>query len=126
MVLDRFVALRIGQDLRRAESDLTEDTGEERDIFHRLQPAARIEDMLLDLPGTLVRPTCPDMVLLEFPLPHPLLKVKLTPGWAQVYMQKTMVVEVRRGRNVDETITNIRQGLEYVRGGVIALGSRVA
>lgn len=125
-MLDRFVALRIGQDLRDAESSLTEDTGEERDIFSRLQPAARIEDMLQDLPPHLVSLTASELVLLEFPLPHPLVSVKLTPTWVQIYFQrKVLVVEVRRG-GIDQTVDNIEQGLEFVRSGVVAWGSKVA
>lgn len=46
-VFDRFICLRVGSDLRRAESDLALDGDEERDLFVRLQPAARLEDLLL-------------------------------------------------------------------------------
>lgn len=46
-IFDRFICLRIGSDLRRAESDLSLDGDDERDLFVRLQPAARLEDLLL-------------------------------------------------------------------------------
>jgi hypothetical protein len=36
-VLDRFIALRVGEDLRRAESALCEDSGEQYTIFSVLQ-----------------------------------------------------------------------------------------
>lgn len=36
-VLDRFVAVRVGEDLRRAESELCEDSGHETEVFTRLQ-----------------------------------------------------------------------------------------
>lgn len=36
-VLDRFIAFRVGDELRKIETSLTEDTGQEKEIFGRFQ-----------------------------------------------------------------------------------------
>jgi hypothetical protein len=36
-VFDRFIAFKVGDELRRVESSLTEETGEEKEIFYRFQ-----------------------------------------------------------------------------------------
>ena len=41
-VFDRFIAFRVGDELRRVESSLTEDNGEEKEIFHRFQVRLRL------------------------------------------------------------------------------------
>ena len=43
-VLDRFIAFKVGDELRRVESSLTEETGEEKEIFHRFQVSCSDEE----------------------------------------------------------------------------------
>lgn len=144
-VLDRFVAMRLGEDLRRAESALCEDSGEEEVLFSRLQPAARVEDLLLRLPRSLITPPdpCPacDSVAppQRLPLPHAHVAVTLSPLWAQLWLSYTpvnvvqarggrgragrsLVVEVRRARTPEEMVKAFGAALEGVRVGSIGWG----
>jgi hypothetical protein len=41
-VFDRFIAIRVGDELRRVESALSEDSGAEKEIFTRLQVSGAI------------------------------------------------------------------------------------
>lgn len=107
-VFDRFIALRVGRELRAVESSLSEEGEGEDDLFRRLQPAARIEDLLLTLPPGLVVPHLPHSVSgfssdaaepgmtsapgRALPLPHSYLSVILTPLWAQLYVHARPLV----------------------------------
>ncbi|WOO77006.1 uncharacterized protein LOC62_01G000606 [Vanrija pseudolonga] len=141
-VLDRFVAVRVGEDLRRAESELCEDSGHETEVFTRLQPAARIEDLLLTIPPSLITPWGPRAAPhAALPLPHTHLAVALSPLWAQLHLSyspitaanltgfnrvgRTFIVEVRRGRSPEETVRRIHEALEDISRGLLPWGSRV-
>ncbi|KAL1413311.1 hypothetical protein Q8F55_001067 [Vanrija albida] len=141
-VLDRFVAVRVGEDLRRAESELCEDSGHETEVFTRLQPAARIEDLLLTIPTNLITPWGPRSAPhAALPLPHTHLAVALSPLWAQLHLSyspitaanltgfnrvgRTFIVEVRRGRVPEETVRRIHEALEDISRGLLPWGSRV-
>lgn len=138
-VLDRFVAMRLGEDLRRAESELCEDSGEEEVLFSRLQPAARVEDLLLRLPATLITPPSARPVDLSqsLPLPHAHVAVTLSPLWAQLWLSyspiiapntrggragRSLVVEVRRAERPEDVVRAFGQALEWLRAGKIGWG----
>ncbi|GMK58280.1 hypothetical protein CspeluHIS016_0503120 [Cutaneotrichosporon spelunceum] len=138
-VLDRFVAMRLGEDLRRLESTLYEDSGEEDVLFSHLQPAARIEDLLIHLPRRLVAP--PDEPVGEvrqaLPLAHTHIAVTLSPLWAQLWFSyspvnatntrgarvgRSLVVEVRREKDPESMVRTFGQALEWLRTGQIGWG----
>ncbi|WVQ84898.1 hypothetical protein IAT38_007061 [Cryptococcus sp. DSM 104549] len=140
-VFDRFIAVRVGEELRRVESELSEGSEAEMDIFARLQPAARIEDLLLTLPPSLLTP--PHLLpaplpppTRSIPLPHPYLSVSLTPTWAQLYIHgqavvstekpvgRELVVEVRRTGGLEGTVRRLEEGLDSVRLRVVPWGGR--
>nr|KIR47611.1 hypothetical protein I312_03379 [Cryptococcus bacillisporus CA1280] len=146
-VLDKFVATRVGEELRRVESELSEGSEAERDIFGRLQPCARSEDLLSTLPQTLITPITllpsPPPPARALPLPQSLLSINLTPAWAQLYINafpvsltkikggREMVLEVRRldrerrMRSLEETVRLIGEALEDMRRGLVEWGGRV-
>ncbi|ORY28153.1 hypothetical protein BCR39DRAFT_535740 [Naematelia encephala] len=137
-VYDRFIAVRCGEELRKAESELSEESEGLRDIFSRLQPAARVEDLLLSLPTRLItlesRPNYG-----QLPLSHAYLSVVLTPTWAQVWTHaspvvgaqrgartgKELVLEVRRQRGCEATVQRLNQGLQDMINGLVSWGGRV-
>jgi hypothetical protein len=141
-VLDRFVAMRLGEDLRRLESTLSEDSGEEDVLFSRLQPAARVEDLLLRLPAHLVTPPpadgqCTGELRQALPLPHAHVAVTLSPLWAQLWLSyspvnapntrggragRSLVVEVRREKNPEDMVRAFGQALEWMSKGRIGWG----
>ncbi|OWZ36264.1 hypothetical protein C356_04741 [Cryptococcus neoformans c45] len=146
-VLDKFVATRVGEELRRIESELSEGSEAERDIFRRLQPSARSEDLLSTLPQTLITPTTllplPPAPKRALPLPQSLLSINFTPTWAQLYINaspvaltkagggREIVVEVRRVdregkmRSLEGTVRMIGEALEDMRRGLVKWGGRV-
>ncbi|KLT38543.1 hypothetical protein CC85DRAFT_229953, partial [Cutaneotrichosporon oleaginosum] len=141
-VLDRFVAMRLGEDLRRLESTLSEDSGEEEVLFARLQPAARVEDLLLHLPPHLITPPpadgrCLGELRQALPLPHAHVAVTLSPLWAQLWLSyspvnvpntrggragRSLVVEVRREKSPEVMVKAFSQALEWLSRGRIAWG----
>ncbi|ORX40774.1 hypothetical protein BD324DRAFT_612069 [Kockovaella imperatae] len=138
-VFDRFIANRVGEDLRRVESELYEESEAEMDIIKRLQPIARTEDLLLRLPPSLILPEAPPGRLRSrVPLPHPHLVINLTPTWCQVYLStlsigsieknkagRDLVIEVKRQRTPEETVRKIGEGLEDIQRGMIRWGDKV-
>ncbi|ODN81428.1 hypothetical protein L202_01859 [Cryptococcus amylolentus CBS 6039] len=140
-VLDRFIAVRVGEELRRVESELSEGSGAEVDIFQRLQPAARIEDLLSTLPPHFITPTSilpsPPPPKRTLPLPQALVSISLTPNWAQVWINaqvvslarkgggKEMVLEVRRVGTLEGVVARIGEGLDDLRLGLVGWGGRV-
>ncbi|WVQ72956.1 hypothetical protein IAR50_002518 [Cryptococcus sp. DSM 104548] len=140
-VFDKFIAVRVGEELRKAESELSEGSEAEKDIFNRLQPAARIEDLLSALPSRFITPISilpsPGPPKRALPLPQALISIALTPNWAQIYINsqtvsltkpgggKEMVLEVRRMATLEGTLGNIEKGLDDMRLGFVAWGGRV-
>lgn len=144
-ILDRFIAIRLGLELRAAESSLTSDDSPDslRDIFSRLQPSARVEDLLYSLPPELVsgqRGMGP-VSRRGLPLPWEYLGVSLTPGWCQLYRSsiplgssgggsggerrgREVVLEARRGRTCEETAQNVAVALGAMRRGDLPWGDR--
>lgn len=134
-VLDRFVALRVGSELRRAESALSEDAGDEDALFAYAQPAARVEDLLRSLPLTLVTDDRPVVAVAHaFPLPHAHVSVALSGRWVQVFLHfspvgarrstgRALVVEMRRRASPEETVERLGVVLDAVRAGHIPWGS---
>ena len=136
-VLDRFIAVRVGAELRRMESSLTDESDAEAEIFTRLQPSARAEDLLRTLDRRLVSPSAATRPR-QLPLSWGHTFVVLTPGWAQVYVSSTpvarptrgaklrdLVVEVRRAKSMEETVRRISIGLIDISKGVIPWGGRL-
>ncbi|BEI93678.1 uncharacterized protein CcaverHIS019_0601370 [Cutaneotrichosporon cavernicola] len=141
-VLDRFVAMRLGEDLRRLESTLSEDSGEEEVLFSRLQPAARVEDLLLRLPRHLIAPPpvdgkCVGELRQALPLAHAHVAVTLSPLWAQLWLSyspvnvpntkggragRSLVVEVRKEKNPENIVRAFGQALEWLHNGQIGWG----
>ncbi|CAD6572618.1 MAG: proteasome regulatory particle subunit [Tremellales sp. Tagirdzhanova-0007] len=138
-VYDHFIALRVGEDLRRMESELSEEGQGERDIFTRLQPTARLEDLLLSLPTHLIASVGPRNPPASFPLPQSHLSVSLTPSWVQLFLHaspfgargrnkkhgRIMVLEVHREGTLEATIRMLGEGLNEVRKGAAQWGDRV-
>ncbi|KAK4683825.1 hypothetical protein P7C73_g6394, partial [Tremellales sp. Uapishka_1] len=137
-VFDRFIALKVGEDLRSMESELCEGSEGEKDIFSRLQPAARVEDLLLDLSPDLMSPAYSRSPPLQtMPLPHSHVVVGLTNIWAQVYLcnthvgydatgrGKSLVIEVRREKTLEGTVVRIKEALEQLRRGLVLWGARI-
>ena len=96
---------------------------------------ARIEDLLLTLPLSLISPcpprrTPPDGSL---PLPQPCLSVTLSPGWCQLYIWsntygtrgagRDMVFEVKRMDTLEGTVTMIKYALEQLGRGTLPWGT---
>lgn len=144
-VLDRFIAIRLGLELRAAESALTEDDSPDslRDLFTRVQPAARVEDLLCALPPELVnvQRSMGPVSRHGLPLPWDHAGVVLTPGWCQLYIAplpltanggahpgerrgREVVLEVRRGRSCEETAANVAAGLGAMCWGEVRWGDR--
>ncbi|WVR00383.1 hypothetical protein IAU59_007526 [Kwoniella sp. CBS 9459] len=144
-VFDRFIAVKVGEELREVESALSESSEAVGDIFQRLQPAARIEDLLNTLPPELIIPsTNPStQISRSLPLPQTHLSVQLTPSWAGLYLHSTpvslalasssstrggskeLVVEVRRTNTLEGTVKMIGDGLDDVHRRLVAWGDRV-
>nr|XP_031858968.1 uncharacterized protein CI109_005636 [Kwoniella shandongensis]KAA5526040.1 hypothetical protein CI109_005636 [Kwoniella shandongensis] len=108
-VFDRFIAIKVGEELRKVESELSEEGEGEREIFTRLQPAARIEDLLLTLPPNLIiphpNPNVPPRPTLPLPQTH--LSITLTPTWAQLYLHSSAVTTSKRGSK--ELVVEVRR-----------------
>ncbi|WRT70432.1 uncharacterized protein IL334_007430 [Kwoniella shivajii] len=137
-IFDRYIAVRVGQELRQVESSLSEEGEAIGDIFGRLQPTARIEDLLLSLPSTYIvsatsSPSPPPQGL---PLPQSHMSVTLTPTWAQVYLHsqpvsstrrgsKELVIEVRRIGTLEGTLKRIEDGLDDIQRRLAPWGGRV-
>ncbi|ODN85861.1 hypothetical protein L198_07425 [Cryptococcus wingfieldii CBS 7118] len=152
-VFDRFIAVTVGEDLRRVESVFSEGSGAEVEIMKRLQPAARIEDLLSTLPPHLITPTdilpspisSPSSSLeRKLPLPQALVSIFLTPNWVQVWVDaqvvgglvrkgggggggKEMVLEVRTAGTgtLEGIVGRVGEGLEGLRVGLVGWGGRV-
>ncbi|KAL7418574.1 hypothetical protein Q5752_007032 [Cryptotrichosporon argae] len=136
-VLDRFIAVRVGEDLRALESSFAEVTGGAEVL--KLQPAARIEDLFLSLPRSLVVPSSSSLAYTtstsRFPLPHDRLAVQLSPAWATLVLHppqersgagravKEVVVEVRR-RDAERTMARFGEALEDISRGLESWGAR--
>ncbi|WVN90674.1 uncharacterized protein L203_105916 [Cryptococcus depauperatus CBS 7841] len=138
-VLDKFIAVHVGEELRKVESVLSEGTESERDIFNRLQPSSRIEDLLVTLPPHLI--ICSNswptpIPRRSLPLSHCLLSVHLTPTWCQLYINarpilltrdpggRELVIEVRRERTLESTTRNLENGLSRMAKREIEWGGR--
>lgn len=148
-ILDRYIAITVGEELRKVESDLSEESGGLDELFHRLQvrslirmpikadrkPCARIEDLLLTLPTSIIT-----LFLSSgnqtFPLPHSHLAITLTPSWVQVILHsrpvwepgnrsKELVVEVRREATLEGCARRVGEGLDDIRRGFVTWGERV-
>ncbi|RXK39467.1 hypothetical protein M231_03300 [Tremella mesenterica] len=130
----------VGHQLRSTESSLTEEPDSLREIFVRLQPCARVEDLLSSLPSFLISVGQPfeRSARRGVPLPVEYLTVGLTPSWCQVFLNTTevgmtnergrrgeLVVEVRRGKGSEETVQRIGKGLGELRAGTVGWGDRV-
>lgn len=155
-ILDRYIAIKVGEELRKVESDLSEESGGLDELFHRhqvrpplsppvwladtLQPCARIEDLLLSLPSTLVSLRIPPPLTAlrstSFPLPHSNIAITLTPSWVQATLHskpiwqpgnrsRELIVEVRRDTSLEECARRVGEGLEDVMRGYIAWGEKV-
>ncbi|OCF32243.1 hypothetical protein I316_06158 [Kwoniella heveanensis BCC8398] len=147
-VFDRYIAVKVGEELREVESALSEGSEAVGDIFHRLQPAARIEDLLLTLPPNLIVPSISSSSsnpIRSLPLPQTHLSVKLTPSWAAMYLHsapvaisralsrtsegggssKELVVEVRRTSTLEGTVKMIGDGLDDISRRLVTWGDRV-
>ncbi|WWC91495.1 uncharacterized protein L201_006441 [Kwoniella dendrophila CBS 6074] len=139
-VFDRYIAVRVGEELRTVESSLSEEGEAVEDIFRRLQPAARIEDLLLTLPSTFIIPffnSAPGNPPPKgLPLPQTHLSVTLTPTWAQLYLHfyplssvkrgsKELVIEVRRIGTLEGTTKRIEDGLDDIYRRLVPWGGRV-
>ncbi|KAK1923107.1 hypothetical protein DB88DRAFT_493812 [Papiliotrema laurentii] len=135
-VFDRFIAVHLGFLLRSTESSLFEPSEDIPDLFKRLQPAARIEDLLLTLPRYLVVPDGP--AVRRLPLPQSHLVVYLTPGWVSLILRshpagrpttskvgRDTVIEVRRQPTAEATVERIKDGLEDMQNGLVQWGERV-
>ena len=105
-------------------------------MFKRLQPAARIEDLLRTLPARLIIRDGPPRR--QIPLPHSHLSVTLSPGWVSLWLNshdvgvphsgklgRDLVLEVRRQAAAEEVVKRLREGLEDMAGGVVRWGERV-
>ncbi|WVR07855.1 hypothetical protein IAU60_004898 [Kwoniella sp. DSM 27419] len=130
-VFDRFIAVQVGEELRTVESSLTEGSEALGDVFHRLQPAARIEDLLETLSRYIVKDG-PATRSLPLPLTH--LSVSLTPTWASLYLHsapvakrgsKELVVEARRTETLEGTVKRIGDGLDDIARRLAPWGGRV-
>ncbi|WVW80967.1 hypothetical protein I302_102958 [Kwoniella bestiolae CBS 10118] len=137
-VFDRYIAVKVGQELRTVESSLSEEGEAVDEIFKRLQPSARIEDLLLTLPPQFIVPTLSTHApTRSLPLPQSHLSVTLTPTWAQVYLHshpvgsgkrggsREMVVEVRRTGTLEGTTKRIEDGLDDIYRRLVPWGGRV-
>ena len=135
-VFDRFIAIHLGHLLRLTESSLSEPSEALPDLFKRLQPAARIEDLLLTLPPRLIVPHGPPRR--QIPLPQSHLSVTLSPGWVSLWlnshdvgvpfigkMGRDLVLEVRRQDSAEGNVRRVREGLEDMLSGVVRWGERV-
>ncbi|WVQ63180.1 uncharacterized protein L199_001331 [Kwoniella botswanensis] len=138
-VFDRYIAVKVGQELRLVESSLSEEGEAVEEIFKRLQPSARIEDLLLTLPSHFIVPfpsSNSPIPQRGFPLPQSHLSVTLTPTWAQLYLHsnpvasgkrgsKELVVEVRRIGTLEGTTKRIEDGLDDIYRRLVPWGGRV-
>ncbi|KAK8853040.1 hypothetical protein IAR55_003741 [Kwoniella newhampshirensis] len=136
---DRFIAIKVGEELRKVESELSEGGEGGREIFTRLQPAARIEDLLLTLSPKFISPTTTPANAVpgrSLPLPQSHLSITLTPTWAQLYLhsgsvtaskrgRKELVVEVRRTETLEGTAKRVEEGLDDLRRRLLEWGGRV-
>ncbi|WVF73215.1 hypothetical protein IAT40_008034 [Kwoniella sp. CBS 6097] len=145
-VFDRYIAVKVGEELREVESVLSEGSEAVGDIFQRLQPAARVEDLLVNLPPELIIRYSPSAQINRIlPLPQTHLSVNLTPSWASLYLHPTpvsrssasgrgghrggggkeLVVEVRRTNTLEGTVKMIGDGLDDINRRLVAWGDRV-
>ncbi|WWC71810.1 uncharacterized protein I206_105769 [Kwoniella pini CBS 10737] len=137
-IFDKYIAVKVGQELRTVESSLSEEGEAIDDIFKRLQPTARIEDLLLTLPSIYIIPaqSSTDPPQRGLPLSHTHLSVTLTPTWAQLYLHsyplssfrrgsKELVVEVRRIGTLEGTVRRIEDGLDDIHRRLVPWGGRV-
>jgi hypothetical protein len=53
-ILDRYIAITVGEELRKVESDLSEESGGLDELFHRLQVRSHASRHLLKLTESLV------------------------------------------------------------------------
>jgi hypothetical protein len=99
------------------------------------KPCARIEDLLLTLPISIITLSLGSGNK-TFPLPHSHLAITLTPSWVQVVLHskpvwepgnrsKELVVEVRREGTLEGCARRVGEGLDDVRRGLVAWGERV-
>ncbi|WWC64367.1 uncharacterized protein I303_106977 [Kwoniella dejecticola CBS 10117] len=137
-VFDRYIAVKVGQELRTVESSLSEEGEAVDDIFKRLQPTARIEDLLLTIPSQYIIPSfsSPNPPPRGLPLPQSHLSITLTPTWAQLYLHshplsssrrgsRELVVEVRRIGTLEGTVKRIEDGLDDIQRRLVSWGGRV-
>ncbi|TYJ51135.1 hypothetical protein B9479_008310 [Cryptococcus floricola] len=136
-VFDMFIAVRVGEELRRVESELSEGSGAEWEIFHMLQPAARIEDLLSTLPPHLITPISilpsPPSPKRTLPLPQALVNISLSPNWASVWINAQVVeglkrkgggkemvleVDVRRVGTLEGVVARVGEALDDLRLGL--------
>ena len=135
-IFDRFIAIHLGDKLRQTESSLSEASEALPDLFRRLQPCARIEDLLLDLPGFLIYPRGPPKR--QLPLPHSHVSVTLSPGWISLWlhsndvtvptkgkMGRDLVLEVRRQETAEKSVVRLREGLEDLQNGLAHWSERI-
>ena len=99
-----------------------------------IQPVARIEDLLLTLPPSLISPLPPASLppTGSLPLPQPCLSITLTPGWCQLFIWsniygtrgagRDMVFEVKRMETLEGTVTMIQYALEQLGRGTMPWG----
>lgn len=97
------------------------------------QPAARIEDLLLNLSPRLVSPSAHAALAHAFPLPHTHVSVGLSSRWVQIYLHsspvggrstgRTLVAELKRQPTAEATVERIGAVLEAIRAGHIPWGS---
>ena len=137
-IFDRFIAVHLGTSLRQIESSLSEESESEYELFHRLQPQARAEDLMLELlPLTLLRRTGePGRCL---PLPHSHLSITFTPakvrlllsnvalnvGLPHVKRSRELVVEVRKQPTLEQSVQSLGEALEDIHRGFIEWGSEL-
>lgn len=101
-----------------------------------MKPCARMEDLLLTLPTSIVTLSMTSNSPRSFPLSHSNIAITLTPSWVQVILHskpvwepgnrsKELIVEVRREQTLEGCAKRVEQGLDDVRRGLVAWGERV-
>lgn len=135
-VFDRFIAITVGNQLRSTESSLSEESEAIPDLFQRLQPCARMEDLLETLPKALI--VTSGTPKRSIPLPHSHLSIQITPGWVRLLLNshpvgipangkigRDTVLEVRRQDSAEQSVQRIREGLEDMQKGIVHWGERI-